>query len=340
MSQSAPLPSSPQRAIQEAATPKLAQRAAGRWGAIDDVPMALHSVQNFVYAIELPAQPAILRLTHESHRASEEIGAELDWMFDLITRRLPVAPPLRSLGGKLVETLDSAHGRFFATCFERLSGIAPDPKNPALWSEKMFEQLGATMARLHQASVDADWTDKKLARRSWRDESAVRNFHSYVPIAETSVHRAFDRVLAQLDSLPRARESYGLIHADLNHANFFITPNELNIFDFDDSCYSWFAYDLIVPIFHFPTLDQPEMDAGARSALNSLLLGYERVRPFDPAWLEWLPLFLKWRDLITYGFFYEQLEIAALPPKLRQTFDGMRNRIEADRPIADLGPAR
>jgi hypothetical protein len=43
---------------------------------------------------------------------------------------------------------------------------------------------------------------------------------------------------------------------------------------------------------------------------------------------------------LTYGFFYEQLEIAALPDQLRSTFLTMRDRIEAERPIAQLGAAR
>ena len=74
-------------------------------------------------------------------------------------------------------------------------------------------------------------------------------------------------------------------------------------------------------------------------ALRLLLRGYERVRRFNRAWLEWLPLLFKWRDLLTYGFFYEQLEIAALPEKLEKTFLAMRARIEADRPIAEISDA-
>ena len=70
-----------------------------------------------------------------------------------------------------------------------------------------------------------------------------------------------------------------------------------------------------------------------------MLRGYESVRRFNPAWLKWLPLLLQWRDLLTYGFFYEQLETAALPVHLREKFLAMRARIEAGRPIAEIGDA-
>ena len=154
----------------------------------------------------------------------------------------------------------------------------------------MFEQLGALIAHMHQASYEAAWTPATLPRRTWREESVAQNFHLYVPVGEKSVHDAFDRVLARLDALPRTRDGYGLIHADLNHANFFLTPRGLNVFDFDDSCYCWFAYDLIVPIFHFPAADPAVMNAKAQHAFRLLLRGYESVRRFNPAWLKWLPL--------------------------------------------------
>ncbi len=328
-----PLRSPPQRAVAAAVTSEMARQAAELWGGAlrDEEPV--RAVQNYVFEIEREGRPAILRLTHESHRSIEEVEAELRWVLDLKECGLPVAAPYRSRRDHRTETVQSAHGKFVATCFEHLDGVEPEPANPELWSDRMFEQLGALTARMHQASYDAAWTPATLPRRTWREESVAQNFHFYVPVGEKLVHDAFDRVLSKLDDLPRSRDAYGLIHADLNHTNFLLTPGGLNIFDFDDSCYCWFAYDLIVPIFHLPTPDE------AQGAFRLLLRGYESVRRFHPAWLKWIPLLLQWRDLLTYGFFYEQLEISAMPENLRQKFLGMRDRIEAGRPIAEIGDA-
>lgn len=331
-----PVRSPSQRAIQEAATLELAQRAAAFWGATGKGPRPVHAVQNFVYAIERAEGPAILRLTHESHRSRAEVEAEVRWMVDLRERGLPVAAVYSSADGHLVKTVDSAHGAFVVTCFERLNGAEPDPQTPQKWTEQMFTQLGTLIAQLHQASYEAARTPATLARRTWREESVAQNFHFYAPVGEKAVHEAFDRVLAQLDALPRTRDAYGLIHADLNHANFVLTPDGLNVFDFDDSCYCWFACDFIVPIFHLPTV----VNVNAQQAFRLMLRGYESVRRFNPVWLKWIPLFFLWRDLLTYGFFYEQLEIPALPENLRHTFLAMRARIEAGRPIAQIGDAR
>lgn len=324
-----------QRAVAAAATSEVARQAGDFWGGRLTAPEPIRAVQNYVFSLACAGRPAILRLTHESHRQVEEVEAELRWLLDLKKRGLPVAAPFLSRRNHLTEMIPSAHGRFVVSCFERLEGGAPDPDTPELWGEGMFERLGTLTAHLHQASYEAGWTQAHLPRRTWREESVAQNFHFYVPVGEKAVHERFDHVLAQLDALPRTRDAYGLIHADLNHANFLLTPSGLSLFDFDDSCYCWFAYDLIVPIFHLPAANE-EM---AQAAFRSLLRGYESVRRFNPAWRRWLSLLLQWRDLLIYGFFYEQLEIPALPDRLRHTFLAMRARIEAGRPIAEIGDA-
>ena len=212
-------------------------------------------------------------------------------MIDLKECGLPVAVPYRSRRDCRTETVSSAQGKFVAACFEHLDGVEPDPANPELWTDQMFEQLGAVTAKMHQASYDAAWTQATLPRRTWREESVAQNFHFYVPVGEKAVHEAFDRVLAKLDALPRSRDAYGLIHADLNHANFFLTPGRLNVFDFDDSCYCWFAYDLIVPIFHFPGRRSSRDECQGASTRFAFSCADTRAFAVSiRAWLKWLPL--------------------------------------------------
>jgi len=74
-------------------------------------------------------------------------------------------------------------------------------------------------------------------------------------------------------------------------------------------------------------------------ALSVHFCADKRVRRFDGGWLEVVSVFFKCRDLITCGFFREQLELAALPEKLQKTFHAMRARIKADRPIAEISDA-
>ena len=191
----APLRSAPQRALAAAVTPELAQVAAGFWEVKGALPKPLHAVQNFVFAIERTAGSAILRLTHEAHRSPSEVEAELRWILDLAERGLAVAKPYRSKSDAWLEAVASSNGQFIATCFERFANIEPSSHDPASWDEQLLKNLGSTIAKLHRASREAAWDPAALSRPSWRQESGVRNFHSLVPATETSVHRAYDRVL-------------------------------------------------------------------------------------------------------------------------------------------------
>ena len=74
-------------------------------------------------------------------------------------------------------------------------------------------------------------------------------------------------------------------------------------------------------------------------ALSVHFCADKRVRRFDRGWLEVVSVFFKCRDLITCGFFWEQLELAALPESVAENFLAMRARIEADRPIAEISDA-
>jgi hypothetical protein len=68
--------------------------------------------------------------------------------------------------------------------------------------------------------------------------------------------------------------------------------------------------------------DREARRVGGRTCFRRSLLALFSARPAD------------------LRFFYEQLEIPALPDNLRQTCLAMRSRIEAGRPIAEIGEAR
>ena len=337
----APPRSAAQNEIVRALTGDVLRRAARCWNAPLDTLTALPAVQNFVYAMDSADGPAILRLTHERHRTAEEVEAELCWIADLAGRKLNVARPRRSRSGAWLEIIESTCGKFIATSFERAAGVAFDLSRPQRWNAKLFEAWGALIAQLHNAARESGWSEGSLRRPSWQGESVVRNFKLYVPQSEALVRTAFARVIRELNALPRSRASYGLIHADLNHDNLFFDDGRLVVFDFDDCCFCWFAYDLAVAIYHLPASEtQSATNANAQRAFRWLLRGYGRVAQFDPEWLEWVPLFLKWRDLLIYGFFYEQLDIDSLPELFRKKFVAMRERIELGRPIADISGIR
>jgi Ser/Thr protein kinase RdoA (MazF antagonist) len=212
----APRRSDTDRAIAAAVTTELLARAAKHWiGEVSNL-TALRAVQNFVYAADFPHGPSILRLTHDSYRTADEVKAELQWIQDLASRGLSVSTPLPTNSGSFVESIDSSHGRFIATCFLRAKGTPPDPKNPAQWNEALFEKWGAFIAGLHEAARMRAWTPASLGRNRWNEEIVVRDYRRFVPASEVAAREAFDRLFLKLRALPQSSESFGLTHADFH----------------------------------------------------------------------------------------------------------------------------
>jgi Ser/Thr protein kinase RdoA (MazF antagonist) len=70
---------------------------------------------------------------------------------------------------------------------------------------------------------------------------------------------------------------YGLVHGDFEKTNFLILDGTIGLFDFDDSCYHWFAWDIACALWVFRNATP-----GERSRFLSWFLeGYSAVREPD-----------------------------------------------------------
>ena len=58
-----------------------------------------------------------------------------------------------------------------------------------------------------------------------------------------SVYEVIQELLSEITALPQDRDSFGVIHSDMHQGNIFIDENEINVIDFGDSIYGWFAMD-------------------------------------------------------------------------------------------------
>lgn len=107
-------------------------------------------------------------------------------------------------------------------------------------------------------------------------------------------------------ALPKDRDSYGLIHFDLHPWNFLIDGERLNVFDFDDCLYGWFALDIGVALYHALWWGRKN-DAGqefTREIIQSFLEGYASANHLSDFWLARIPLFMKYRQICKFSWFY------------------------------------
>ena len=103
-----------------------------------------------------------------------------------------------------------------------------------------------------------------------------------------------------MTELPKDNDAYGLIHADFNDGNFCVdyTNGDITIFDFDDSAYCWFMYDLADAWRSGMGWTMAEEEPSKRrdfmdKYFDTLLSGYAREHALPETWLKRLPTFLK-----------------------------------------------
>ncbi len=290
--------------------------AAQRWHAGARVIAELGAWENAVYLIEAGPGVQVLRLVDAGRQPPGAVAAELDFVGHLVASGVPAARPLRSARGRLIEPVATAGGRtFLASAFEYLAGQELSAAQCREAPAAFWRSWGAAVARMHTAA--ARYTPPGPARARWDDDPLVRRHAEILAHAPAWIGAQFAETLAWLSVLPADSRMFGLVHADFHGRNFRYQDGEFRVFDFDDACYSWWAYDLAVGVAW--AFDQ--FTAGpAMAAQDALLEGYHEVRPLTAGWERQLPAFVRLRRLLDYSYGLDNLAQDLVAPQDQQGY--------------------
>lgn len=293
-----------------------------------------------VYGYTRAGKSLILRLTPpDSGIDRPDMQSILHWMKYLAENGLNVPAPQYSSQGRLVEEIPAEEGAWLASAVEKAPGVLAERLPFGDWNETRFERLGQAAGKLHALSQRYQPPAGIRPRPRWDESANNNNPIDELPEAEPEILSAREEVLAEVNALPQTNAAFGLIHGDLQCANFFIDPasDTITLFDFDDCCHGWTLMDIALPLLDFlvvyPGL---EREAFAARFLSSFLRGYQRENPLDAAWLARLPLFL---SLLEIGLYLQVASFAAecAPDSWVGKFmDGRREGILARRPFVNL----
>ena len=266
--------------------------------------LALEASHSYVFDYPFEDRSVILKITHGSHRQIHQILGELDFTEYLATNGVNLSPPIPSLDGKLVETLEANAGYFLATAYEKAPGALVDWRE---WTPELFERWGALIGRMHALTKSYEPSDESIRRRHWYEN---RDWHleSSVPESSVEFRRKGQRIKDWLLSLPSDRDSYGLIHSDLHQWNMLYDGRQLWPIDFDNLHYDWFLSDFTTVIINavicqgrcFREGDYDSWTGGRKMGsqqfldyfLGPFISGYRGENALDPIWLRRLPRFL------------------------------------------------
>jgi Ser/Thr protein kinase RdoA (MazF antagonist) len=322
--------------IREIYNDSILNEALARYGIAKENVRLLDGFESFIYEYEKGGQSYVLRVSHSLHRTSDLTQGELEWVNYLVAGGVPAARAVPSERGNWVEPIPVEDGSHFtAVSFEWARGNHP---TRADWNSGLAVKLGQIVGRMHALTKHFEPSDIRFRRPEWHEDYPADWAERYLPSSETQVITKFNELLGYLYTLPKDKDSYGLIHVDVHGGNFFVENGEITLFDFDDCQYAWFVYDIAMALFYAISHNcvSQEDIAWASSFFEQFMAGYRRENAIAPEWLRQIPYFLKLREIDLYIVIHRSLDLDDLDPWCASFMDNRKYKIENDVPYVEL----
>jgi len=256
---------------------------------------------NQIYMFKKDGKPYILRFSNRSD--INEIKAEMDWLYYLAQNNIGVGLPLKSTIGDLAFSALDEGNNFIITSFEFVSGTFWDKNDPNKWNEKIFYSWGKEMGNIHSLTKDFKAVNNNCIRSSFDGRFALDDNVKSCP----SVNKIVEDLISEMMALPKDKDSYGLIHNDLHQWNFYIDGDKINVFDFDDCLYGWFALDIGIALYHGLWWGRKD-NAGndfTKKIIANFIKGYLSANHLSDYWLNKIPFFMKYRQICKFSWFFD-----------------------------------
>lgn len=258
---------------------------------------------NLVFQYEQGGKALILRISFREDRNAEQIRAELDFVNYLAAHGVRVSRPVHSCNGNLVESIEADGIAFHTVSFLKGKGMrVPDNGyryREGVPIEEYFRNWGRMLGRMHALAKDYQPEGDVQPRPEWFELHNVQAvLDERVPKQMGLVRQRIGSLLDEIRSLPKGRDSYGLIHGDFNDGNFTVdySNGDITVFDFDDACYFWYVYELAaaweggIGRVMFGNLE--ERKAFMERYMAAVMSGYNQETHLADEWLARLPLFI------------------------------------------------
>jgi Ser/Thr protein kinase RdoA (MazF antagonist) len=258
---------------------------------------------NQIYTFNKGNKRYILRFSQRPSEQIHQVKAEMDWLYYLAKNKIGVSLPLSADNNELVLSTKDEGKPFIISVFEALPGKFWDKNNPDLWNEKIFFNWGKVTGGIHRLTKNYLPANDTDARSTFTGHEAL-SIDTIKPCS--AVHKIAENLISEIMAFPKDKDSYGLIHYDIHPWNFIIDGEQINVFDFDDSLYGWFALDIGVALYHGLWWGRKN-DAGhdfTNEIIKSFLDGYLSANPLSDFWISKIPVFMRFRQICKLSWFY------------------------------------
>lgn len=279
---------------------ELLARAAASFDFNEDSLTFISNSCNEVYRFTKNDLPYILRISEKSEEYIDHINAEVHWVRYLVEQGVRASLPITTTDGQLTATYYENEKCYIATSFKMAPGVFFD-KDPQLWGPTLFYNWGESMGKIHR--LTKDYTPPHVKRSDWKP-TQIDNPNLFIGDYRILLLK-LKSLEGTISSLPRDRDSYGLIHYDFHPYNFLVDQDCITVFDFDDSIYGWFALDIGIAATHAvwwgsPSNERKSKNEFAKRFLNEFLIGYLKQNHVEKFWIQQIPMFMEYRNISSF----------------------------------------
>ncbi|QSF47890.1 phosphotransferase enzyme family protein [Paenibacillus tianjinensis] len=258
--------------------------------------------RNVVYTCEKAGSPSkILRIAFLPDRSREDILGEVEYIRYLYEHGGSVANVISSRKGNLLEEITYNNHTFRVCLFEKAKGKMLVENNYQYREgapiTEYYYNCGKVLGKMHQI---AKGYVPVHPRHSFFDKYNAEYIDQLIPDSLSLLKEKMAELLDTLQGLDRNQETFGMVHFDYNDGNYSIDfdTGQLTVYDFDNSCYCWYMFDLASLWGNGMGWIQSEPDAGKRKQFmddyfETVLAGYRSETSIDNSMLDKLPLFIK-----------------------------------------------
>lgn len=311
-------------------TDKAAEALLTHW---EPIPTEIHffrASSTFVHIFKVNGDWQFLRFSRVEERDLTTLEAELEFLLFLKENRFPAAYPILSKHGSYIETAGDGSGQYYGQVFAQAKGkpLSAQDRTP-----KQYEIWGRQLGVLHNLSSQYV---PKTPRRSYLDYLADFK-NSFTEWDENDALAELDMVKAELSSLNKTADNFGLIHYDFQYDNTFWDEEEKTFYaiDFDDAHYHFYAMDLVYAL--------DDLDAGPadpQQCINAFYAGYKSVCPLDEDIMAHVNVFARYSNLMHFWQITRSMQesdgfqdpdwLVELRPKLIQRCGKLREGFRED----------
>jgi Ser/Thr protein kinase RdoA (MazF antagonist) len=290
--------------------------------------------QNRLFRAKSADGEIIVRVTSPSHRTRSELESELRFVEHVINAGVLSAASLPSLSGSRVVLLDDSTEPEFVVAFVPASGREVQVSD---LTGRLFTAMGELCARLHTLAVT---TEMDIQRQPWfRSRYITRDVDEYLPGDDAFVRDRAHELMAFLRSECDPSDAFP-IHADIHFRNLFISPNGLELIDFDNcelghECLDFGAVLYDCAYSRVRAVPRSNLSVEAATEFSATLwthfvAGYSSLRKFPEIRIDQLEAAVRLREIIRYTYYHRLYR--SMSGDLKAGLAEMREQIRRDMP--------